>query len=102
MAASVTSAREGMPVGARFSSLPERDPLRNNTLFGEFRKCLDGFMLPSSSPSRWFWGRKVTNSIWAVMKVAEFESLSVVRTLNRLRTLPNRAGYLADYHQARP
>jgi hypothetical protein len=34
----------------------------------------------------------------AAMNVAEFKSLSVVRTLNRRRTLPNRAKDLAYYH----
>jgi hypothetical protein len=33
--------------------LPERSPLRNKPLLGEIRKCLQGWKLLSSSPSRW-------------------------------------------------
>src|SRR5262245_12284973 len=43
-----------LPNSLRLIRLPERDPLRNNTLVGERRKRLDGLILSSSSPSRWF------------------------------------------------
>jgi len=57
--------------------------------------------LPIPSPARWCAGRNGYEHAGAGRKVSLFESLSVVRTLNRLRTLPNRAGYLTYYHEAR-
>src|SRR5262249_23457483 len=42
-----------LPYSLRLMRLPERDPLRNNSLLGECRKWLTELKLPIPSPSRW-------------------------------------------------